>query len=51
MRFSEDNNTAIALNMRETESCIHDGVECEYNTGADTCPCDCQECQNPEITD
>jgi hypothetical protein len=33
------------------EECIHEGIECEYNTGTDACPCQCTACQNPEVED
>lgn len=33
----------------EPEECIHEGVECELNTGEDACICNCTQCENPEI--
>lgn len=33
----------------DDNECIHEGVECEFNTGEDACPCTCDECENPEI--
>jgi hypothetical protein len=33
-----------------TEECeVHPGVECEYNTGADACPCRKDCCLNEEV--
>lgn len=33
------------------ETCIHAGIECEYNTGGDACPCDCVDCESPDVED
>lgn len=36
----------------DAEECeVHPGVECEYNTGADACPCRKDCCLNEEDTE